>query len=109
MKIGNSIEYLSKKFQCKKSLSIASFAIAIQRIPEIIMENAGLEPIFLINKFKKNLKKGEECCFSAENEDISYAKISGLIENSKLKTQIILAAVEAVEMIIRIDKMFLNC
>ena len=109
MKIGNSIEYLSKKFQCKKSLSIASFAIAIQRIPEIIMENAGLEPIFLINKFKKNLKKGEECCFNAENEDISCAKISGLIENSKLKTQIILAAVEAVEMIIRIDKMFLNC
>jgi len=109
MKIGNSIEYLSKRFQCKKSLSIASFAIAIQRIPEIIMENAGLEPIFLINKFKKNLKKGEECCFNAENEDISCAKISGLIENSKLKTQIILAAVEAVEMIIRIDKMFLNC
>jgi T-complex protein 1 subunit beta len=109
MMIGNSIEYLSKRFQCKKSLSIASFAIAIQRIPEIIMENAGLEPIFLINKFKKNLKKGEECCFSAENEDISCAKISGLIENSKLKTQIILAAVEAVEMIIRIDKMFLNC
>ena len=109
MKIGNSIEYLSKKFQCKKSLSIASFAIAIQRIPEIIMENAGLESIFLINKFKKNLKKGEECCFNAENEDISCAKISGLIENSKLKTQIILAAVEAVEMIIRIDKMFLNC
>lgn len=109
MKIGNSIENLSKKFQCKKSLSIASFAIAIQRIPEIIMENAGLESIFLINKFKKNLKKGEECCFNAENEDISCAKISGLIENSKLKTQIILAAVEAVEMIIRIDKMFLNC
>jgi T-complex protein 1 subunit beta len=109
MKIGNSIEYLSKRFQCKKSLSIASFAIAIQRIPEIIMENAGLEPIFLINKFKKNLKKGEECCFNVENEDISCAKISGLIENSKLKTQIILAAVESVEMIIRIDKMFLNC
>ena len=36
-------------------------------------------------------------------------KKSGLIENSKLKIQIILFAVEAVEMIIRIDKMFLNC
>lgn len=108
MKIGISIENFSRKFQGKTLLSIISFANAIQKIPEIIIENSGLEPLFLMNKFKKNCKKSGDFCLNIEDEDISDAKLSGLIENSKLKTQIIVSAVEAVEMIIRIDKMFLN-
>jgi len=109
MKIAASIDKLSKKFEGKLSLSINSFANAIQRIPEILMENAGLESVFLINKFKNSIKLGKNCCLNIDNGDISDAKTSGLIENIRLKTQIIISAVEAVEMIIRIDKMFLNC
>ena len=110
MKINLSIENLAKKFECKKSLPISAFGNAIKRIPEIIVENAGLESVFLINKFKKYLQEGREVCINIEDENcICNAKKSGLIENSRLKIQIILFAVEAVEMIIRIDKMFLNC
>jgi T-complex protein 1 subunit beta len=109
MKIAASIDKLSKKFEGKLSLSINSFANAIQRIPEILMENAGLESVFLLNKFKNSIKLGKNCCLNIDNGDISDAKTSGLIENIRLKTQIIISAVEAVEMIIRIDKMFLNC
>jgi T-complex protein 1 subunit beta len=107
--MGNAIEKLSKNFECKKSLAIASFAIAIQRIPEILIENAGLESVFLMNKFKNYCKKGKEVCLNIEDEDISCVKKSGLLENSKLKIQIIISAMEAVEILIRIDKMFLNC
>jgi len=110
MKINIEIEKFSKKFECKKSLVISAFGNAIKRIPEILIENAGLESVFLINKFKNYLQEGKEYCINVENENfISSAKKNGLVENSKLKTQIILFAIEAVEMIIRIDKMFLNC
>ena len=110
MKINLSVENLAKKFESKKSLSISAFSNAIKRIPEIIIENAGLESVFLINKFKSALQEGKEMCINIEEQDcICSTKKSGLIENSKLKIQIILFAVEAVEMIIRIDKMFLNC
>eukprot|EP00802_Teleaulax_amphioxeia_P001748 Tamp_01750.p1 GENE.Tamp_01750~~Tamp_01750.p1 ORF type:complete len:502 (-),score=28.60 Tamp_01750:89-1594(-) len=108
MKVGSSLENISKKFEGKLSLSIASFANAIQRIPEILVENAGLESLFLLNKFRNSLKIGKIFCLNIDNEDVLDAKQTGLIENTKLKTQIIISAVEAIEMIIRIDKMFLN-
>ena len=62
----------------------------------------------MLNKFKNSIKLGKNCCLNIDNGDISDAKTSGLIENIRLKTQIIISAVEAVEMIIRIDKMFLK-
>ena len=109
IKVGIAIEKLSKKFSCKKSLAIASFARAIQRIPEILVENSGLESVVLMSKLRNHCKNGESSCINIEDENISSAKKSGLIENGKLKTQIIISAVEAIEMLIRIDKMFLNC
>jgi len=109
MKVGISIEKLSKKFACKKSLAITSFGNAILRIPEILIENSGFESVVLMGKLRNNCKKGESSCINIEDEDISSARKSGLIENGRLKTQIIISAVEAIEMLIRIDKMFLNC
>ena len=62
-----------------------------------------------MKKFKNYCQEGKNYCLNIEEEDILNAEKNGLIENSKLKIQIIISAVEAVEMIIRIDKMFLNC
>jgi len=77
----------------------------------IVLETETFVVVFdnLLNKFKNSIKLGKNCCLNIDNGDISDAKTSGLIENIRLKTQIIISAVEAVEMIIRIDKMFLNC
>ena len=109
IKIGIALEKFSKNFECKESLSIAAFGNAICRIPKILIENAGLESVFIINKFKNRCLNEEKVCFNIIDDDISDAKTNGLIENSKLKIQILLSAVEAVEILIRIDKMFLNC
>jgi T-complex protein 1 subunit beta len=102
--IASDLEKFSKKFTGKKGIIIKSFAKAVQNLPRIIADNAGIDSTNLINELKiahENDKK--KSCLDLEKNEIGDAKILGFFESSKLKKQIIISAIEAVEMIIRID------
>jgi T-complex protein 1 subunit beta len=98
------LENFSKKFSDKKGIIIKSFANAIQNLPKIIADNAGIDSSNLINKLRiEHENKRTNLCFDLEKSQIGNAEKLGLFESSKLKKQIIISAIEAVEMIIRID------
>jgi len=102
--ISSKLESLSKKTIGKNALAIASFSKAIQKLPKIIADNAGLDSMDLIKKIKINHEKGEiKTCLDMFKADIGQADRLGLTESFKLKAQTIISAVEASEMMIRID------
>mmetsp|Transcript_540 Transcript_540/g.1281 ORF Transcript_540/g.1281 Transcript_540/m.1281 type:complete len:501 (-) Transcript_540:999-2501(-) len=108
-KIANCIENLSKKTPSKLSLVLEAFARSIEKIPKIILENGGFDSVIGLSKLKNSLlKKNNFSCIDITNGSVADAQKLGLIECKKLKTQTIISSVEAAEMIIRIDKMFLN-
>ena len=98
------LEDLAKKTIDKTSLAIESFAKAVQNLPKIVADNAGLDSIDLINKIKTQHEMGnEKTCLDLDTGKFGNANDLGLIESSKLKTQLIISSVEAAEMMIRID------
>lgn len=108
-KISNSIDHLAKKASPKITLVLEAFSRSIQKIPKIIIENGGFDSLICLKKLKNaQFKKNSFPCIDITNGSITDAKKIGLIECIKLKIQIIISSVEAAEMIIRIDKMFLN-
>jgi len=109
MGIVTSIEKLSRKNFTKKTLVLEAFSRSIQKIPKIIVDNSGFDSVESLTLLKNaHIKKKNSACLDITNGSTTDAKKIGLIEYAKLKTQIIVSAVEAVELIIRIDKMFLN-
>jgi T-complex protein 1 subunit beta len=99
------LENFAKKFSEKTSSAVLAFAKAIQNMPKIILDNAQLDSAFIISKLRKAHKENKiKTCIDISNETVSCAQKLGLIELFKLKTQTIISAVEAVEMILRIDK-----
>ncbi|AFP65616.1 t-complex protein 1 beta SU (nucleomorph) [Chroomonas mesostigmatica CCMP1168] len=105
--ISVAIEKFSKKIPGKIGTVMESFSKAIQNLPKIIADNAGLDSSDIINKLRIFHEKGySSSCFDINNGDIKKASSLGLTECFRLKNQTIISAVEAAEMIIRIDNIF---
>jgi T-complex protein 1 subunit beta len=101
------LEKFAKKFTGKFSIVILAFSKAIQNLPKIILDNAELDSISIISQLRNmHEKKNLGACIDINNETISSAEKLGLIELFRLKTQMIISAVETVEVILRIDKIF---
>lgn len=107
--ISTELELLSKKTMGKNALAIESFSKAIQKLPKIIADNAGLDSMELVKKIKINHEKGNpKTCLDIFSGSIGDADKLGLTESFKLKAQTIISAVEASEMMIRIDNQIGN-
>lgn len=107
--ISIGLENLSRKSTDKSSLAIDSFSKAIQKLPKIVAENSGLDSLDLISKLKNEHEKGnKKACLDIFKGTIGQADELGLTESFKLKTQIIISAVEAAEMMLRVDNQIIN-
>lgn len=88
----------------REQLAIEQFADALDSIPRILAENAGIDPIDTLTELKAKHEKGNSNfginVFSGKVED-SMRK--GIIEPLKIKTQAIKSASEVAIMILRID------
>jgi T-complex protein 1 subunit beta len=108
-KIIIGLEKFMKNVDHKEALVIRAFSAAIKNLLKIIIENSGLDPAEILESLLKQHENPQsDSCFDVYSEKICSAKKIGLIECSRLKIQTILSAVETAEMIMRIDKMFLN-
>ncbi len=88
----------------REQLAIDQFADAIEAIPRILSENAGLDPIDIITELKSKQDKGD---FNA-GLNLFTGKIEnmykhGVVEPLKIKTQAIKSATEVATMLLRID------
>jgi len=88
----------------REQLAIEQFADALESIPKILAENAGIDPIDVITELKAKHNAGD----MHAGLDLFTGKIDntlkkGIIEPLKIKTQAIQSASEVAVMILRID------
>jgi len=88
----------------REQLAIEQFADALESIPKILAENAGIDPIDVITELKSKHNSGD----ANAGLDLFSGKIDntlkkGIIEPLKIKTQAIQSASEVAVMILRID------
>ncbi len=88
----------------REQLAIEQFAEALESIPRILAENAGIDPIDTLTELKAKHEKGGATfginVFTGKVED---SMKEGIIEPLKIKTQAIKSASEVAIMILRID------
>jgi len=88
----------------REQLAVRAFAEAVEAIPVILTENAGLDPIDTLSDLRSRHEKGEMWAgievIAGKVQDMFKA---GVIEPLAVKKQIIKSATEASTMILKID------
>lgn len=99
-----AVDELAKNTPGKKALAIEAFANALRALPMIIADNAGYDSSDLITKIKAHHYKGSSTMgLNMTNGTVADVKELGITESFKLKKQVVSAASEAGEMILRVD------
>lgn len=94
----------AKSLAGREQLAAERFADAIESIPLILAENAGLDPVDIITELITKHKQGQKFA----GVDIEAGKVADMsrtnvIEPVSVKTQAVKSATEAATMILRID------
>lgn len=103
--MAKAVEEHAKKTSGKKALAIEGFAHALRQIPTIIAHNAGFDSTDLVSQLKAAHYNGQKNAgLDMTNGTIADVSTLGITESYKVKYQILISAVEAAEMILRIDQ-----
>ena len=90
--------------QGREQLAVEQFADAIESIPRILAENAGMEPIDTLTALKARHDHGEkDAGLNLFTGKIENTFRIGIVEPLKIKTQAVKSASEVAELILRID------
>ncbi len=88
----------------KESLAVSAFANALKIVPKSLAENAGLDPIDMVQEvLAKNETEGSSMGIDVYNGEIADMYELGVVEPLNVNRQILKSAVEATNMILRID------
>jgi thermosome len=89
----------------REQLAIQEFSSALESIPSILAENAGLDPIDMLTELKAmhETEKGRNYGIDVYTGKIEDMMIKGVIEPLRIKTQAIKSASEVAMMLLRID------
>lgn len=104
IEVSKAVRKYADTFSGREQLAVQAFADAIEVIPWVLAENAGLDPIDKLALLRSEHDKGRKTSglnvFSGKVIDIMR---EGVVEPLKIKLQAIKSATEAAEMILRID------
>lgn len=104
MLMAKAIQEAANKTPGKKALAMKAFATALKQIPSIIADNAGLDSAELVSLLEAEHYKDKKThgldVFTGTVADVSKL---GITESFKVKSQVLISAAEAAEMILRID------
>lgn len=102
--VSKRLKEFAERFSGREQLAIKAFADALEIVPRTLAENAGLDPIDILVQLRATHEQGKSTygvnIFEGRIED---AFEYGVVEPLKVKTQAIISAAEAAEMILRID------
>ena len=94
----------AKTLEGREQLAAEKFADALETIPLILAENAGMDPIDTLASLRSKQMKGEKWTgIDVMKAKIANMKSSDIIEPLAVKLQIVSAAAEVACMILRID------
>jgi chaperonin GroEL (HSP60 family) len=102
--IANRLRKFAQKLSGREQLAVRAFADAMEIVPRSLAENAGLDPIDMLVAIRAEHEKGKiNAGVGVFTGGIIDAESEGIVEPLKVKTQAIMSAAEAAEMILRID------
>ena len=94
----------SKSLSGRDQLAVEKFADAMESIPLALARNAGMNPIDTITQLRSKQSNGEKYTgVDVINGTVADFEKLGIMEPVKVKEQIIKAATETANMILRID------
>ncbi len=103
IEIAKMLRESSKTMKGREQLAIEEFASALESIPTILAENAGIDPIDILTELKSRHKTNSTDGINIYTNKIEDTIKAGIIEPLKIKTQAIKSASEVAIMILRID------
>lgn len=102
--MATSVLVESQKVAGKEALAVEAFARALQQLPTIICDNAGLDSADLISKLRAEHANGNhQFGIDIDNGQIADVVSRGILESYQVKLSMVSAAAEAAEQIVRID------
>ncbi len=106
LEMANVLKGYADTLPGREQLAVRVYAEALEAIPTILAENAGLDPIDVLSELRSRHEKGEKWAglevLSGKVQDMSKV---GVFEPITVKKQIIKSATEAATMILKIDDM----
>ena len=105
MVMSKEVDELARRTPGKKSHAIDAFSRALQAIPTIIADNAGLDSAELISQLRaEHHKENSTVGIDVISGGLGDMQKRGICEAFKVKQAIVLSATEAAEMILRVDE-----
>ncbi len=104
IEIARRLRSFARTLSSKEQLAVMAYADALEQIPSILAENAGIEPVDAIVELRNKHEGGE--LWSGVNVlagKIADMMDAGIIEPAAVKKQTIKSATEAAIMLLRID------
>tara|TARA_Y100000034_G_scaffold113127_1_gene147759 strand:- start:157 stop:1761 length:1605 start_codon:yes stop_codon:yes gene_type:complete len=109
VEVAKRLREYSRTLGGREQLAVEEFAQALESIPEVLAENAGLDPINILTELKQRHASGMvKDGLNLFNNRIDDCFVSGIIEPLKVKTQAISSASEVATMILRIDDVLMS-
>ncbi len=104
MEVARELKEYAGTLPGREQLAVQQYAEALEAVPTILSENAGLDPIDIISELRARHEKGEVWA----GVDVHEGKVSDMkklevLEPLAVKKQIIKSATEAASMILKID------
>lgn len=104
IEIGLALNNLALKTEGKESSAIMGFSNALQKIPQIIAENCGMDGEAIKSQLRAlHTKNKRTFGVSLKNDGVGCMKEENIIESLRIKRRIFTAAVEAACQIIKCD------
>ena len=109
VEVAKRLREYSRTLGGREQLAVEEFAQALESIPEVLAENAGLDPINILTELKQRHDSGMvRYGLNLFNNRIEDCFAAGIIEPLKVKTQAISSASEVATMILRIDDVLMS-
>ena len=105
MEVSKRLKEHATKVGGREQLAVEAFAEAVETIPKILAENAGLDPIDIMVALRSSHEKPDGLWMGVDvvtGKPVDMMK-QGVIEPVVVKEQAIKSAVEAASMILRVD------
>jgi chaperonin GroEL (HSP60 family) len=104
VELAKRLREYAKQREGREQLAIQAFAEAMEVIPRTLAENAGLDPLDVLARLRKEHELGNRWMgINVFDGMVMDAWNVGVIEPLKIKTQALSSAAEVAEMILRID------
>jgi len=105
MELSKHLRQYGKTIKTKLQHVVLQYARAFEIIPKLLASNAGYDSTDIVSQLRAAHYDGKKtACINMKNGTIGDASELGIVESLKVKSQMLLSAHEAGEMILRVDE-----